>query len=192
MPIAKYTYNGETHPLSHWSDQYDISVSTIHKRLEDGYSFEMALLMPLKRTPLYTFNGKTQKLKDWCIEYSLSISTMSHRLRRMTFEKAIVMPVDPKYKTSKPKPKPEPKLITDEVKSQRAVLREAAAKRKAEQEEKISSIPIKPDIEKELIILDDDLLFIYNSTLSFMNTGLNVEEAMIECFKRFIQLKNIL
>lgn len=90
------TYNGKTKNLLEWSEEYNISHSTLITRINRGWPIEKALTTPIKELKKdRTYNGQTKNLLEWAKEYNIDYNTLRNRINHLkwSLEKALTTPV---------------------------------------------------------------------------------------------------
>jgi len=95
--VKKLTYRGINKTLVEWSEELDISYTTLRKRLRDGWDVEKTFNTPLNQhLHLLTYKGKTQNLKKWAEELDINVKTLRDRVNKSKWGvvKALNTPVN--------------------------------------------------------------------------------------------------
>lgn len=91
-------FQGETLCASAWGKKIGIHPRIILDRISSGWSIERVLTTPVghsrKNSVWLTLNGKSQPLPHWARELGVDPSVLRERLKRMSVERALTMPLE--------------------------------------------------------------------------------------------------
>ncbi len=89
------TYKGETKCLAEWENQLGIDHRTILARLNNGWTVEQALFIPINNhLTKISYNNQTHTLTEWATITNISVNTLHSRLNILhwSIEKALTTP----------------------------------------------------------------------------------------------------
>lgn len=78
----RLTFDGRTQTMAEWARELGMGVTTLHERLDMGWSIERALTTSVRGRRFITYQGKTQSVADWARELGLKGATLYNRLNR--------------------------------------------------------------------------------------------------------------
>lgn len=89
-------YNGKIKTLSQWAEAFNIRLTTLAGRLEDGWTIKEAFETPIiDNERIIEIDGESMNIASWCIKFNINRKTFQKRIRRgWSVQDAITLPIN--------------------------------------------------------------------------------------------------